>query len=95
MKEMKTLTIGGETFEVVDEKARTGLGDVYKKVVSEDYPVFNAILALFQKAIFKEDVTELIAKLGTYMKRDVVQLDNALIIDGATVAREGNSLIIS
>lgn len=100
--EMKTLTIGNQTFVVCDAEARAKVRNsayVHSKTIADNYALYKLIAALFQKAVFTEDVSALISKLVSELKSfveyDVIQLDNAVVIRNATTAQEGSYLLIS
>lgn len=90
MAEMKTLTIGGKTFEIVDEKARAGLVDASKKAIyvgSGEMPEgYNVQIDPDGEVLTKDDI---IPHVGTNKNWWIGDEDTGV----SAVAREGWQLL--
>lgn len=95
MKTMKTVTIGGTIYEIVDEQARAAPDNLYKKIVEENYAVYEVFRELLQKAVFTEDVTALISKLALATTPQAVQQEGVLTINRAHVTRADDALVLA
>ena len=95
MKTMKTVTIGGTTYEIVDEQARAAPSNLHKKIAEENCAVYEVILELFQKAVFTEAVTALISKLALVATPQAVQQEDVLTINQARVTRADDALVFA
>ena len=73
--------------------------DVLGKTIADNYSLYKLITALFQKAVFTEDVSvimsKLVSELKAFIEYDAVQLDNAVAIRNAATTQEGSVLLIS